>query len=144
MIDFLVRVFNRRPLCVPALRGFFFATSLAWLKFNISKKWVYVNPFLVKKLHFYLLSIIVQITKNKTMITKTMKELIETKYGFNNAQVVVIKAIHNLSTEEIAEITGYSSRSVSNWLCRPDSNNHRRAPDKAVKKLRGIYSLEFR
>lgn len=73
-----------------------------------------------------------------------MTKLKETKYGFTNAQIVVIKAIHNLSTNEIAEITGYSSRSVGNWICNPNGNNHRRAPDEAVKKLRAIYSLEFR
>ncbi|MGJ3502168.1 hypothetical protein PsalN5692_03777 (plasmid) [Piscirickettsia salmonis] len=73
-----------------------------------------------------------------------MQELIQTNYSLTNAQLVVIKAIHNLTTNQIAEITGHKPRTIAKWLCNPSTDNYRRAPDEAVRKLREIYSLEFR
>lgn len=67
-----------------------------------------------------------------------------TKHNLSNAQIVVLRALHHLTVEDISEITGKKIRTVSGWLSNPNSKNYRRAPDDAVMKLREIYSLEFR
>ncbi|MGJ3499917.1 hypothetical protein [Piscirickettsia salmonis] len=67
-----------------------------------------------------------------------------TKHNLSNAQIVVLRALHHLTVEDIANITGKKVRTISGWLSNPDSKNYRRAPDDAVMKLRDIYSLEFR
>lgn len=68
---------------------------------------------------------------------------LKTKHAINNAHIIVIKGLFNLTAKDISELTGYSARSINNWLGSPEFDNYRRAPDDAVKKLLSKYSTEL-
>lgn len=68
-----------------------------------------------------------------------MKEM--PKHSLLNGKAAMIKALHNLSNKEIAEMTGYSTQSVVSWMCNPESKNYRRISDKAFRILNNRYHL---
>ncbi|ODN41148.1 hypothetical protein [Piscirickettsia litoralis] len=72
-----------------------------------------------------------------------MDEKIKTKHAINNAHIIMIKAIHNLTTADIAELTGKKPTTVNTWFTNPTSSGYRRAPDDAARILMGKYSLEI-
>ncbi|QGP56948.1 hypothetical protein PsalMR5_04422 (plasmid) [Piscirickettsia salmonis] len=73
-----------------------------------------------------------------------VSRLKRTDHNFSNAQIIVLRALHHLTVEDIMKITGAKQRTITSWLANPSSQNYRRAPDNAIMKLREIYSLEFR
>ena len=72
-----------------------------------------------------------------------MANKIKTKHSINNAKILVIKSLHGLTNQDVANMTGYTKGSVSSWFNKPSSPSYRKAPDDAYRKLNSKYSMEI-
>ena len=68
---------------------------------------------------------------------------IKTRLGYYNARIIILKALHKLTNQEIAKMTGFSTGYVKAWFSCPDSKFYRLAPKHAYTILTEKYSFEI-